>query len=116
MKPTVRVFLIVAEVGVLLGMMFAGNYNSLVGSDQEVQAQWGQIQNVYKRRLDLIPNLVSTVKGAAGFEKSTYIAVTEARSKAQGALQTVGANPGSEATKLAQVQQTQGKCRRGAVG
>ena len=109
MKPMVRVLLIVAGVVALLGMMIGGTYNGLVGSDQKVQAQWGQVQNVYQRRLDLIPNLVSTVKGAAGFEKSTYIAVAEARSKAQGALQTAGANPGSDPTKLAQVQQTQGE-------
>jgi LemA protein len=109
MKPFVRVLLIVVGVVVLLGMVVGGTYNGLVGSDQKVQAQWGQVQNVYQRRLDLIPNLVSTVKGAAGFEKSTYIAVSEARSKAQGALQTAGANPGSEPKKLAQVQQTQGE-------
>ncbi len=55
-------------------------YNALVTLDQAVDAQWGQVQNVYQRRADLVPNLVATVKGAANFEKSTYIAVTEARS------------------------------------
>ena len=58
-----------------------GSYNSLVQLDQAVQAQWGQVQNVYQRRADLIPNLVATVKGVANFEKSTYIAVAEARAK-----------------------------------
>ncbi|MDQ6766964.1 MAG: LemA family protein, partial [Candidatus Eremiobacteraeota bacterium] len=58
-----------------------GTYNRLVALDQGVQAQWGQVQNVYQRRADLIPNLVATVKGVANFEKSTYIAVAEARSK-----------------------------------
>ena len=58
-----------------------GAYNNLVALDQAVQAQWGQVQNVYQRRADLIPNLVATVKGVANFEKSTYIAVAEARAK-----------------------------------
>jgi LemA protein len=59
----------------------AGTYNQLVTLDQAVQAQWGQVENVYQRRADLIPNLVATVKGAANFEKSTYLAVAEARAK-----------------------------------
>lgn len=67
---------------VLLGaMMGIGAYNSLVTLDQGVQAQWAQVENVYQRRADLIPNLVETVKGAAAFEKDTFTAVTEARSK-----------------------------------
>jgi LemA protein len=57
------------------------SYNRLVTLDQAVQAQWGQVENVYQRRLDLIPNLVETVKGAAAFEKETFTAVTEARSR-----------------------------------
>ena len=56
-------------------------YNSLVKLDQAVQAQWAQVENVYQRRADLVPNLVETVKGAAAFEKDTFTAVTEARSK-----------------------------------
>src|SRR6516162_3138632 len=58
-----------------------GAYNNLVSLDQAVQAQWGQVQNVYQRRADLIPNLVETVEGAANFEKETFTAVTEARAK-----------------------------------
>jgi LemA protein len=54
-------------------------YNRLVSLQQEVQKQWAQVQNVYQRRADLIPNLVATVSGAANFEKSTLIAVTDAR-------------------------------------
>ncbi len=58
-----------------------GQYNGLVRSREEVSAAWAQVENVYQRRLDLIPNLVETVKGVAEFEKETYTAVTEARAK-----------------------------------
>jgi LemA protein len=83
---------------VLVGTIFvAGTYNSLVSLDQKVQSQWAQVENVYQRRLDLIPNLVETVKGAAAFEKDTFTAVAEARSQAGqvtgGALQNVTADP-----------------------
>jgi LemA protein len=59
----------------------ASTYNQLVSLGQGVDAQWAQVENVYQRRLDLIPNLVETVKGAAAFEKDTFTAVTEARSR-----------------------------------
>ena len=54
---------------------------ALVALDQAVRAQWAQVENVYQRRADLVPNLVETVKGAAAFEKETYTAVAEARSR-----------------------------------
>jgi len=54
-------------------------YNRLVSLHQEVDKQWAQVENVYQRRADLVPNLVATVSGSANFEKSTLIAVTEAR-------------------------------------
>ncbi|PRY48821.1 LemA protein [Arcticibacter pallidicorallinus] len=57
-------------------------YNSMVQLDEQVQSQWAQVQNVYQRRADLIPNLVNTVKGAANFEKETLTQVIEARAKA----------------------------------
>jgi LemA protein len=60
------------------GAAYSG-YNGLVSRDQAVRAQWGQVENAYQRRADLIPNLVETVKGAANFEKETYTAVAEAR-------------------------------------
>jgi LemA protein len=71
----VLVVILVAAVGAI------GTYNSLVTLDQKVQAQWGQVENVYQRRADLVPNLVETVKGAAAFEQNTFTAVTEARAK-----------------------------------
>jgi LemA protein len=68
---------------VLLGIVVliggCGSYNRLVGLSQETDKQWAQVQNVYQRRADLIPNLVQTVSGAANFEKSTLTEITQAR-------------------------------------
>jgi LemA protein len=58
------------------------SYNSMTSMDENVKAKWGQVQNDYQRRADLIPNLVNTVKGAANFEKSTLTDVINARAKA----------------------------------
>ncbi len=71
--------IVVIAVVVIVGLFVGGAYNSLVTLSQAVDAQWGQVQNVYQRRADLIPNLVATVKGAANFESSTYEAVAKAR-------------------------------------
>ncbi|MBV8284056.1 MAG: LemA family protein [Candidatus Eremiobacteraeota bacterium] len=71
--------LIVVAIVLVVGFVIGGTYNSLVTLSQAVDAQWGQVQNVYQRRADLIPNLVATVKGAANFEQSTYTAVAKAR-------------------------------------
>ena len=57
----------------------AGTYNRLVTASQAVDAQWANVESAYQRRADLIPNLVSTVQGAANFEKSTLEAVINAR-------------------------------------
>jgi LemA protein len=75
---------ILAVVGVILIVVMWGSsrYNSLVTKQESVTAAWSQVENVYQRRADLIPNLVSTVKGYADFEKSTLTEVIEARSKA----------------------------------
>src|SRR5579859_3284471 len=73
--------LIIVLAIVAIGAWLVSSYNTLVALDQGVQAQWGQVENVYQRRADLIPNLVATVKGVANFEKSTYVAVAEARAK-----------------------------------
>jgi LemA protein len=79
---------------VVLGLGAMGSYNGLNSLSQAVDAQWGQVENVYQRRSDLVPNLVATVKGAAAFEKDTFTAVTEARAKV-GQVNTGGKAPGS---------------------
>jgi len=70
--------LLVVGIFVLWGV---GLYNGLVGAEQTVAAQWAQVENVYQRRADLIPNLVRTVRGAADFERGTLESVVEARAR-----------------------------------
>ena len=77
------VALIVVAVLVLGGFIWVKNvYNQIVVSDEYIQATWAQVENVYQRRADLIPNLVSTVKGYAAHESETLESVVAARSKA----------------------------------
>src|SRR5437899_10709172 len=64
---------------VIAALALGGSYNRLVRSQQTVDQSWAQVQNVYQRRADLIPNLVNTVSGAANFEKSTIVEVTNDR-------------------------------------
>ncbi len=59
----------VVLIAIVLGLSVVSPYNTLVRLDQAAQAQWGQVENVYQRRADLVPNLVETVRGAANFEK-----------------------------------------------
>ena len=70
---------VLVVVALIVGGMVMGTYNNLVGLGQAVDAQWAQVENQYQRRADLIPNLVSTVQGAANFEKSTLEEVVKAR-------------------------------------
>ena len=74
--------LIALGIILLLGFMLAGSYNGLVTSREAVDEKWAQVENVYQRRLDLIPNLIATVKGYAAHEKQTLTDVIEARNKA----------------------------------
>ena len=70
---------VLVVIVLIIGGVALGVYNNLVGLGQAVDAQWAQVENVYQRRADLIPNLVATVKGAADFEKSTLESVIQAR-------------------------------------
>jgi LemA protein len=97
---------VVVVLVLILGMSGVSAYNSLVTLDQGVQAQWAQVENVYQRRADLIPNLVETVKGAAAFEKDTFTAVTEARAKV-GQMQVNAGDLASNPDAFAKFQQAQ---------
>ncbi|MCR4823567.1 MAG: LemA family protein [Treponema sp.] len=77
---------IVLAVIFIIYRFFAGTYNTIVAKDEEVSSQWAQVQNQYQRRMDLIPNLVSTVKGYAAHESEVLTAVTQARSQAGGVV------------------------------
>src|SRR5262245_60671075 len=72
----------VAVALVVFGLWAVSANNSLVKLDQGVKQSWSQVENVYQRRMDLIPNLVETVKGVASFEKDAYSSVAEARARA----------------------------------
>src|SRR5882757_8084325 len=90
-------------VVVVAAISIAGTYNRLVRLQQAVDQSWAQVQNVYQRRADLIPNLVNTVQGAANFEKSTLVEVTNARAS----VGRVQLDPNKAPTDAAQLQQFQ---------
>lgn len=95
-------------IAVIIVVMAGGSYNRLVRLSQATDTQWAQVQNVYQRRADLIPNLVSTVSGAANFEKSTLTEITAARAS----VGQVKVDPNSAPTdpaKLAEFEKAQGQ-------
>ena len=96
----------------IFGGYFVGVRNNLVGLDEEVNAQWAQVESQYQRRYDLIPNLVRTVQGAANFEKSTLEAVVNARARVGQVAAPSGApgaasNIPNDPAALAQFEQAQ---------
>jgi len=104
MKKTLIIVGIIVLVIVLFYSFFKGTYNTMVTNSEQVDSQWAQVQNVYQRRSDLIPNLVSTVKGFAQQEKDVFIGVTEARAKATSVnIDAANLTP----DKMAQFQQAQ---------
>lgn len=100
-------FVLVVVTGVVIWIMLL--YNGVAKSDERVNERWAQVETVLQRRLDLIPQLVETVKGYAAHERETLLAVIEARAKALGVLQATGgsAPKGRKAVEeLNQAQQT----------
>ena len=85
-KTILIVFAIVAICLFGLYSFFVGNYNKFVSAEESVKAAWSQVENVYQRRLDLVPNLVEVVKGYAKHEEEVLTKVVEARSKAGGVV------------------------------
>ena len=102
-----KIWIVLAVIAVAVLIIYSsvkGTYNKMVSMDESVNASWAQVENVYQRRADLIPNLVNTVKGYASHEKETLESVIEARSKAT----SVNVNPQNlDAKSLQQFQQAQ---------
>ena len=99
--------LIIALV-TLHGLTGCSTYNRLVALEQNVNKKWADVQSVYQRRADLIPNLVNTVQGAANFEKSTLTEVTNARASV-GRVQLDPNKAPTDAKQLEEFQQAQGQ-------
>jgi len=99
---------ILLVIGLVIGLFFMGSYNRLVPLQQAVDTQWAQVQTVYQRRADLIPNLVNTVAGAANFEKSTLTEVTNARASV-GRVQLDPNKAPTDAKQLQEYQAAQGQ-------
>ncbi|MDQ6622232.1 MAG: LemA family protein [Verrucomicrobiota bacterium] len=95
-------------LGLLFGLTGCGSYNRLVTLEQNVNKKWADVQSVYQRRADLIPNLVNTVQGAANFEKSTLTEVTNARASV-GQVKLDPNKAPTDAAQLEQFQQAQGQ-------
>lgn len=102
------ILLVLVFVAVVIAIAVMGKYNALVKLDQSVNQSWAQVQNVYQRRADLIPNLVNTVQGAANFEQSTLTAVTEARASV-GRVQINANQAPASAQQLEEFQAAQGQ-------
>jgi LemA protein len=91
---------------IIIWRTFAGSFNNMVSREETVTSAWAQVENVYQRRADLIPNLVNTVKGYAEFEQETLTRVIEARAKAT----SVTVDPTNlTPEKLAEFQAAQGE-------
>ena len=111
MKKLVIVVGVLVVLGLLVLILIglAGlSYNHLVKLSQAVDSQWAQVQNVYQRRADLVPNLVATVSGAANFEKSTLTEITAARASV-GQVKLDPNTAPSDPAKLAAFEQAQGQ-------
>ena len=105
MKKSWIILAVVALLVVIMFMWVKNSYNRMVVGEETVTKAWANVESQYQRRLDLIPNLVNTVKGYADFEKSTLTAVVEARANAT----KVSINPQNlNAESMKQFQQAQG--------
>ncbi len=104
MKTGTILWIAVAALAVIFAFRCVGMYNTMVGKQESVQAQAGNVDNQYQRRADLIPNLVNTVKGYASHEVQTLTEVTEARAKATQVTLDI-----TDAKALEQYQKAQGE-------
>src|SRR3954471_24567029 len=107
-KITLRAFGLLLAPLTLFSLSGCGTYNQLVTLEQNVNKKWADVQSVYQRRADLIPNLVQTVQGAANFEKSTLTEVTNARASV-GQVKLDPNKAPTDAAELEKFQQAQGQ-------
>jgi len=94
-------------LAIIVALWVTGIFNNLVTLQQGTDAAWAQVQNVYQRRADLVPNLVNTVAGAANFEKSTLTEITEARASV-GRVQLPASGAPTDPAKFAEFEKAQG--------
>jgi LemA protein len=106
MKKVIPIVLVV--VLALVGLSSCSTYNDMVALEEGVEAAWSQVENVYQRRADLVPNLVATVQGAADFEKETLTQVVEARAKATQTTATLGSDVVNDPEAFQRFQEAQG--------
>lgn len=106
MKKGYIVLIVIAAIILIIFLWFRGSYNGMVKMNEQVAAQWSNVENQYQRRLDLIPNLVNTVKGYASHEQKTLTDVVEARAKA---TQPRISFDNLDETTLRRINQTQGE-------
>ena len=106
MKKGTITLIVVALILLFLFFSFKGYYNNFITLEEQVNQSWSQVENVYQRRADLIPNLVEVVKGYAKHEKETLQGVVDARSKMGGQV-NVGADVLNNPQAFAQFQQMQ---------
>ncbi|MDR3252131.1 MAG: LemA family protein [Tannerella sp.] len=105
MKKSLIAIGVIIVLGLVIYFSVKGSYNGMVTKDEAVAAAWAQVENVYQRRADLIPNLVNTVKGYASHERETLEGVIAARAKATQV--TVDPSKLNDPQALAQFQQAQ---------
>lgn len=105
--PLVIAFLVIVLILGFVGFAGCNTYNTLVVEDERVEQSWADVQTQYQRRADLVPNLVSTVRGAADFERETLESVTEARARATAINLTV--DDLSDPVAMQRFQEAQGQ-------
>ena len=113
-KSSFKIFAVIAVVVIVLGIIYKftiGTYNTIVDLDENVSSAWSQVENQYQRRLDLIPNLVNSVKAYAKHEDSLFTQLAEARSKLGGVV-NIDASITSDPQKFAEYQKIQGELLR----
>ncbi|HTO03275.1 MAG TPA: LemA family protein [Opitutus sp.] len=107
-KTSLIIVGIIIAVGIVLAVSVSGIFNRLVTLQQGTDAAWAQVQNVYQRRADLVPNLVNTVRGAANFERETLTDITEARASV-GRVQLPASGAPTDPQAFAEFERAQGQ-------